>query len=145
MAGQMGGDRITQDGMVVYKIDIKNNLVYVKGSVPGKPGTLIRLSDCPKHAHSLANPPPFPTYVTSDKEKESLAKWASNAYLSPDDAFHLELLTSKDSKINTPLPPQLFELAKKYEKEPPYEIVMEPSAINPFTIRDDDEPEDAGK
>lgn len=143
MAGHMGGDRITQDGLIVYKIDIKNNLIYVKGTIPGKPGTLVRVSDCPKHPHSMANPPPFPTYVASNEEKEILAKWASNAYLSPEDSFQLELLTSKDTKLNISVPPQLLELAGKYEKEPPYEIVMEPSTINPFTIREDDEPEDA--
>lgn len=142
MAGRMGGDRVTQDGMLVYKIDIKNNLIYVKGSVPGKPGTLVRLSDCPKHPHSMANPPPFPTYVLSDEDKEMLAKWASNAYLSPEEAFHLELLTSKESKLNVDVPSELLELAKKYEKEPPYEIVMTPPSINPFSIREDDEPEE---
>jgi len=42
MAGRMGGDRVTVQNLEVVKIDIDNNLLLVKGAVPGpKNGYLI--------------------------------------------------------------------------------------------------------
>ena len=35
MAGRMGGKRVTQVGLVVHRVDAENNLLLVKGAVPG--------------------------------------------------------------------------------------------------------------
>jgi large subunit ribosomal protein L3 len=35
MAGRMGGKRVTQLGLHVHDVDVENNLLLVKGSVPG--------------------------------------------------------------------------------------------------------------
>jgi large subunit ribosomal protein L3 len=35
MAGRMGGKRVTQVGLVVHQVDAENNLLLVKGAVPG--------------------------------------------------------------------------------------------------------------
>lgn len=43
MGGRMGGDNITVKNLKVVKIDTDANIIYVKGAVPGKPGTLIEL------------------------------------------------------------------------------------------------------
>jgi len=37
-AGRMGGDRVTTRNLSVVKIDAENNLLVVKGAVPGAPG-----------------------------------------------------------------------------------------------------------
>lgn len=34
-AGRMGGARITTKNLVVVKVDVENNLLYIRGSVPG--------------------------------------------------------------------------------------------------------------
>ena len=44
MPGRMGGDRITVKGLGIVKIDSKNNLLAVKGAVPGTRGSLVMLS-----------------------------------------------------------------------------------------------------
>ena len=41
MAGRYGGKKITTKGLLVVKVDNEKNLMIVKGSVPGKPGTLL--------------------------------------------------------------------------------------------------------
>lgn len=41
MAGRMGGKRITQVGLEIVEIDNKNNLLAIKGSIPGKQGGLV--------------------------------------------------------------------------------------------------------
>jgi large subunit ribosomal protein L3 len=37
-AGRMGGDRVTTRNLKVVQIDLENNLLVLKGSVPGAPG-----------------------------------------------------------------------------------------------------------
>ena len=45
MYGRMGGKVDVQRGLPIFKIDVEKNLIYVKGSVPGKAGTTIRIVD----------------------------------------------------------------------------------------------------
>jgi large subunit ribosomal protein L3 len=41
MAGRMGGDQITVKNLRVAKIDAENNLLYIRGAVPGGPNGLV--------------------------------------------------------------------------------------------------------
>lgn len=43
MPGRMGNDKVTIKGVEVVKIDKENNKIYVKGSIPGRRGTLIEI------------------------------------------------------------------------------------------------------
>lgn len=43
MAGRMGGVRISAKGLKVVKVDVENNMLAIKGAVPGKPGTLLEI------------------------------------------------------------------------------------------------------
>lgn len=43
MAGRMGGDRVSVKGLVVADVDKENNLLAVKGAVPGRKGTLLEI------------------------------------------------------------------------------------------------------
>ncbi len=43
MAGRYGGKQITTRGLTILKIDSDRNLLVVKGSVPGKPGSLLNI------------------------------------------------------------------------------------------------------
>ncbi|MFO8238409.1 MAG: 50S ribosomal protein L3 [Prochlorococcaceae cyanobacterium] len=43
MAGRYGGKQTTTRGLTVLKVDVERNLLVVKGSVPGKPGTLLNI------------------------------------------------------------------------------------------------------
>ena len=43
MAGRYGGKKITTKGLLVLKVDDQKNLIVVKGSVPGKPGSLVNI------------------------------------------------------------------------------------------------------
>ena len=43
MPGRMGYDRKTVDNLEVVKIDIENNIIALKGAVPGRRGTLIEI------------------------------------------------------------------------------------------------------
>ena len=48
MAGRMGGKKVTKQNLKVIDIDNKNNLLIVKGSIPGKKNSIIFLKDSVK-------------------------------------------------------------------------------------------------
>ena len=43
MAGRYGGKKVTTRSLEILKIDVDHNLLVVKGSVPGKPGSLLNI------------------------------------------------------------------------------------------------------
>jgi large subunit ribosomal protein L3 len=43
MAGRMGGKRVTQLGLTVFQVDPENNLLLVKGAVPGPKNGLVEV------------------------------------------------------------------------------------------------------
>jgi large subunit ribosomal protein L3 len=43
MAGRMGGKRVTQPGLTVFQIDPENNLLLVKGAVPGPKNGIVEV------------------------------------------------------------------------------------------------------
>jgi large subunit ribosomal protein L3 len=43
MAGRMGGKRVTQLGLKVHEVDVENNLLLIKGSVPGPKNGLVEV------------------------------------------------------------------------------------------------------
>jgi large subunit ribosomal protein L3 len=43
MAGRMGGKRVTQLGLTVHDVDTENNLLLVKGSVPGPKNAIVEV------------------------------------------------------------------------------------------------------
>jgi len=45
MPGRMGAKRTTIKGLKIAKIDKENNILAVKGAVPGKPGTLLEIKN----------------------------------------------------------------------------------------------------
>ena len=43
MAGRMGGERISVRNLKIAKVDLENNLLAIKGAVPGRRGTLLEI------------------------------------------------------------------------------------------------------
>lgn len=43
MAGRMGGDRVTVKNLTIIKIDKDQNLILVRGAIPGKRGDLVEI------------------------------------------------------------------------------------------------------
>lgn len=43
MAGRMGGDKITVKDLEIIDVDKENNLIVVKGAIPGRKGTLVMI------------------------------------------------------------------------------------------------------
>jgi large subunit ribosomal protein L3 len=43
MAGRMGGDKMTFKNLTVISVDAENKLIYIKGAIPGRRGTVIEI------------------------------------------------------------------------------------------------------
>jgi large subunit ribosomal protein L3 len=43
MAGRLGGKQITCKKLVLFQVDAENNVLLIKGTVPGKPGALLNI------------------------------------------------------------------------------------------------------
>jgi len=39
--GRMGGDRVTVRNLKVVKVDVENNLLVLRGAIPGAPGSYV--------------------------------------------------------------------------------------------------------
>ncbi|CAN5290453.1 50S ribosomal protein L3 [soil metagenome] len=50
MAGRMGGERVTVQGLKVHAVDLEKNLILVKGAVPGARGRLVFVRNAVKGA-----------------------------------------------------------------------------------------------
>lgn len=48
MAGHMGAEQVTVQNLEVVKVDVENNLIAVKGAIPGPKGGLVILTDSKK-------------------------------------------------------------------------------------------------
>ncbi|CAI5745843.1 unnamed protein product [Peronospora destructor] len=66
MPGRMGGNRVTRDNLWIAKIDVARNLIYVKGSVPGNNGGIVRVTDARKKKSEA--PLPYPTFIPAEGE-----------------------------------------------------------------------------
>ena len=48
MAGHLGAERVTVQNLMVAKVDAENNLIAIKGALPGANGSLVLISDSVK-------------------------------------------------------------------------------------------------
>ena len=48
LPGHMGAERVTVQNLTVVKVDVENNLIAVKGAVPGPKGAVVTLTDSVK-------------------------------------------------------------------------------------------------
>jgi len=73
MAGEMGNTQVTIKNCLVYRVDPKNDLVWVKGAVPGNNLGWLRVQDA--RFKQFTSPPPFPTATGKQdlKPKEVIA------------------------------------------------------------------------
>ena len=45
MAGHMGAKKITKQNLKIMEIDLENQLMFIKGSIPGKKNSIVLIKD----------------------------------------------------------------------------------------------------
>ncbi|XP_077158987.1 large ribosomal subunit protein uL3m [Paroedura picta] len=70
MPGQLGNWYRTSYGLKIWRVSVKNNVIYVHGSVPGHTNCLVKITDSnlPMYKNYPKNLP-FPTYFLDGEEK----------------------------------------------------------------------------
>ena len=48
MAGHMGAEKVTVQNLEVVKVDAENNLIAIKGAIPGPKGGIVTIVDSVK-------------------------------------------------------------------------------------------------
>ena len=48
MAGHMGAERITVQNLDIVRVDAENNLIALKGAIPGPKGGIVFITDAVK-------------------------------------------------------------------------------------------------
>ena len=69
MAGRLGNKKTTTQNLLVLKIDEDNNLLIVKGSVPGHKGSLVKIVDSVKKNQNIAELIGSQTLKNTDTEQ----------------------------------------------------------------------------
>ncbi|XP_013926549.1 PREDICTED: 39S ribosomal protein L3, mitochondrial isoform X1 [Thamnophis sirtalis] len=69
MPGQLGNFYRTTRGLKIWQVNVKHNILYVHGSVPGHRNCLVKVTDTvlPTYQENLKNPP-FPTFFADSEE-----------------------------------------------------------------------------
>lgn len=70
MPGRMGNVYNTEFGLKVWRVNTKDNILYVNGTVPGHRNCLVKVRDTilPKRLENNRNPP-FPTFFADGEEE----------------------------------------------------------------------------
>lgn len=71
MPGRMGGEQRKTKNLMVFKVDPHQNVLYVRGGVPGARNSLVRVVDSVRNTYYFETPP-FPTFQPPGPQDEKL-------------------------------------------------------------------------
>ena len=70
MPGHMGSEQVTIQNLEIVQIDLENNVILVKGNVPGPKKSLVLVKSSVKHPGKINTPVELITYVNDEVNKE---------------------------------------------------------------------------
>lgn len=74
MPGQMGNERVTVQGLRVMDVDAENNILLVKGAVPGHKNSLVEINRSKKKEYKSLDEKPARVVVKRNPMKQSKSK-----------------------------------------------------------------------
>ena len=69
MPGHMGGEQVTVQNLEIVQIDLENNVILVKGNVPGPKKSLVLIKASVKHDGTVNEKQDLITYVIEEPEE----------------------------------------------------------------------------
>lgn len=67
MPGRMGGEQVTVQNLEIIQIDLENNVILIKGNVPGPKNSLVFVKSSIKHTGEVNPALDLITYVSDEK------------------------------------------------------------------------------
>ena len=100
MAGRLGNKKITTQNLLVLKVDTENNLLIVKGSVPGHKGCMVRVVDAIKKEQDIKTPK---QEVQNNDDQQNMKEntVSENSSVSSNQTKATESTKNKDEVRNT--------------------------------------------
>lgn len=74
MPGHMGSEQVTVQNLEVIQIDLENNVILIKGNVPGPKKSLVFIKSAIKNTGKINPETELISYVTVDEVKEESSK-----------------------------------------------------------------------
>ena len=68
LPGRMGGEQVTVQNLEIVKIDLENNVILIKGNVPGPKNSLVFVKSSVKHTGKVNEKLELISYVTEEVE-----------------------------------------------------------------------------
>jgi len=68
MAGRMGGEQVTVQNLEIVAIDLENNVILIKGNVPGPKKSLVFVKSAIKNTDKVNETVELITYVEETAE-----------------------------------------------------------------------------
>ena len=102
MAGRLGNKKITTQNLLVLKVDTENNLLVVKGSVPGHKGCMVRVVDAIKKEQDIKTPKEA---VQNNEDQQNIKEntVSENSSVSSNQTKAIESTQDKDEVRDTKL------------------------------------------
>jgi large subunit ribosomal protein L3 len=104
MAGRLGNKKITTQNLLVLKVDTENNLLIVKGSVPGHKGCMVRVIDAIKKEQDIKTSKQTVQNNEEQQDQKENTK-LENSSISSNETKVIESTQNKDevrdTKVNT--------------------------------------------
>ena len=100
MAGRLGNKKITTQNLLVLKVDTENNLLIVKGSVPGHKGCMVRVVDAIKKEQDIKT---FKGVEQNNNDQENIKEniVSENSNMSSNETKTAESVQKKDEVKDT--------------------------------------------
>ena len=74
MPGHMGGEQVTVQNLSIIKIDLENNVILVKGNVPGPKNSLVFIKSSIKHEGKVDEAIDLISYEEETKKEENITE-----------------------------------------------------------------------
>ena len=71
MPGHMGNEQVTIQNLEIVQIDLENNVILIKGNVPGPKNSLVLIKSSVKHQGVVNTPVELITYVMDEEKEET--------------------------------------------------------------------------
>jgi large subunit ribosomal protein L3 len=111
MAGRMGSDQVTTDNIEIVKIDLVNNLLYIKGAVSGGRNALVRIfgkGDVKKHEEIKKE---------EIKQEDKTIDISAKIEVAKDDTPDVLDVTAKEELVVEDVLPEVIEKVTTDKKE----------------------------
>lgn len=101
MAGHMGDERVTVQNLIVYGVDEENQLIFVRGAVPGAKNSYVMISDAKKKA-APKDLPAFGLFAEKSKKDEVVADAEQSTDVAQDSQPKAEAVASEPTNAVEP-------------------------------------------